>query len=103
MGDQSSPFATAVLQSMLHAAASDVAQITGCKPPGATEHTVALGRMLTAVRRAARKRNPTVDKATHADIAPETADQATQTEKDISGFDRAHRELSTSQELAVRE
>lgn len=103
MEKTSHPFATAVLESMLVAAASDLARVTGCKPPPTARHTVALQRMLTAVRRSGRTRNPTVDQATHADIEPDHADQTTQTDKDISGFDGHTRAVSGQQALAVRE
>jgi hypothetical protein len=45
----------------------------------------------------------TVDQGTHADIEPDRADQTTQTDKDISGFEGHTRSVSGQQALAVRE
>jgi hypothetical protein len=102
MGD-AHPLATAVLQSMLAAAASDVALLSGCKAPNPARHTLALQRMLTAVRRSARTRNPAVNQATYVAIEPDSAGQATQTDRDISGFDGHTRSVSSQQALAVRQ
>lgn len=102
MGD-AHPWATAVLQSMLAAAASDVALLSGCKAPNPARHALALQRMLTAVRRSARTRQPAVNQATHVAIEPDSVGQATQTDTDISGFDVHMRAVSSQQALAVRQ
>lgn len=101
MGD--TPFATAVLQSMLVAAASDLARLTDCKAPSPGMHALSLQQMLKALRGSLRTRNATVDQTTYVAIEPESVDQGVQTDKDIAGFDGHVRALSGQHTLAVRE
>ena len=101
------PFAAAILQSMIFQAAADLARVAGTVSPSEPpRHTTALRQMLTAVKvrmRTEAKSAAQTDRGTQANIEPERAEQGSQTDKDIGGFEAHVRALSGQQALAARE
>jgi hypothetical protein len=99
------PFAAAILQSMLFHAASQVALVMGTEAPREPRHANALRSMLQAVGARTRRdaKSATADRGTQVAIDPEHADQGSQTDKDIGGFEAHVRALAGQQALAARE